>query len=183
MQKQPLTTISTRQEWRRQLEGMGYANDLLRQSSLLAERGPDYLSGVICPAVRAGRIQFYFDAEGRCAAYVIWALLPPVIEDSLLAGELLAAEQLLPEAEGRLWLIDLVAPRGHVMEVLADLRDRVFCNEHSLRYFRIKHGRRIVKEVTRDPRLNFFRPVLQPTWHCTLEACGFCRPRWEISAT
>lgn len=184
MSTQPLNTITAPQDWQRQLQGLGYASDLMRQCPALLERGPEYLSRVIWPAMRAGRIQFYFDADGRSAAYVVWARLPPATEVRLLAGEAVGTEQLLPGADGQLWVIDLVAPRGHVRAVLADLRDRVFGAERAVRYFRLKQGRRIVKEIERDTRLGFFRPgeATGPAWRCALEACSFCRPRWDVSA-
>lgn len=178
MQNGTLNQALSPQDWHRQLEGLGHVTGLLQQCRSLSGRSLAYLSKVIWPALRTGRIQFYFDADGKRAAYAVWAYLPPESEELLLSREPVELEALALGDGGSLWLIDLVAPRGHVRYVLDDLRDRLFSAQNSVRYFRIKNGRRIVKEVERDRRRSFFKTRSDNAWRCGQQECPFCRPCW-----
>ena len=148
---------------RDQAVSLGLACSVMRHSPLHVEHPVKYLYSVIEPALRHNYVKFYYSLNGDVVAYVAWAFLAPDVEQKFMReGRWALHESEWNEGESA-WIVDLVAPYGHVREVLRDLRDTVFAGQQRLRYFRAKRGRAICKEVSRDSHCYFLRQPVAAT--------------------
>lgn len=116
----------------------------------------NYLQHLIIPAIRHQQIQFYFDSDNKPVAYVIWGFLSERTEQGLLQSQVPKLHVSDWNDGESLWILDLVAPLGHVAEVLGHMRDVLFRESSSVRYLKFKHGRVIAKELSRADSLSFF---------------------------
>ena len=136
---------------------IGYVTALMARSQSHARLDFSVIRTLVTPAIRHRQLKVYFDEDGTPVGYVIWVRVAADVEARFLSGAPTALHESEWNEGNRLWVIDLLAPLGHVRYILRDLRDNVFRDQHCARYFRVKDNRRLVKEVVRDPRLSFFR--------------------------
>ena len=76
------------------------------------------------PPIAANQCSLYI-LDGRYIGFVTWAYLSDQVADNFLAGR----AKLMPEhwTGGRTpWIIDLIAPFGHVREMVTHLRNDIF---------------------------------------------------------
>lgn len=79
----------------------------------------------LAPPARLDQLLFAFNSQGLATGYVAWAYLTEEVSDALAADP----DRLLDLAEWnegcRLWIMDLVAPRGGASVLLQRLRTRL----------------------------------------------------------
>jgi hemolysin-activating ACP:hemolysin acyltransferase len=135
---------------------LGFAAQLLSRSKAHAPFSLMYLSSVVAPAIEKRLIKFYFGHEGQPVGYVIWAFLETDVEERFLeTGQWDLHESEWKEGSS-LWIVDFLAPYGHLSRIMKDLRDKVFKSQKTLRYSRSKNGQVICKELSRDSKCSFF---------------------------
>jgi len=115
---------------------IGYAMHLLSQSPLARHRQTHYANAILAPAIAHQRINFYFDEDGAPAAFVVWANLAPDVEERVFATSKLDLHFSEWNEGSSLWILDLVAPFGHLKYVLQHARDVLFRNEPRVRFMR-----------------------------------------------
>lgn len=77
----------------------------------------------VVPAIQLEQIAIFFDRLGRPVAYATWAFLGDEVAQRMSRDEINVLH-LSEWNEGlQLWLIDLVAPYGHVWQVCRELRN------------------------------------------------------------
>ena len=141
---------------RRDCTLLGHACALMAASPSHAQLPHAYLADIVIPAITHGQLKVWFNEDGVAVGYVIWARLAPDVERrAMQTGQFSLHESEWNEGD-TLWILDFLAPLGHLRYMLADLRDHVFAHEEAVRYLRLKNNRRMAKEVQRDPRLSFF---------------------------
>lgn len=158
MRKSALSVYTTpSDEFKSVAEQCGYACVLMSLSHTHANRPMQYLTEVIEPAIAQKNIKFYFNDEGQVVGYVVWAYLASDVENRFLkTGQL----NLHPSEwnEGiSLWIIDLLSPFGNIKHILRSLRDTLFPDTLTIRYFRVKKGKIIVKQISRGSCSHFFK--------------------------
>jgi hemolysin-activating ACP:hemolysin acyltransferase len=148
---------------------IGYAMFLLSQSPGGAKRQISYLQSVLSPALQTRQVCFLFDEDGRVVAYLIWAYIAPDVENRILTSfhfDLHISEW----NEGTsLWIVDLVAPYGHLKNVLRFVRDELFCDEQEVRYLRTNKKRSYAVKYSRDNFLGCLRSMPPAPSYCL---CG-----------
>lgn len=136
---------------------LGYAATLMRFSPLHRSYPIAYLATHIEPAIHHGFMKAYFNNGGELVAFVAWAFVAPDVEKKFMqTGRWDLHDSEWNEGKS-LWIIDLIAPFGHIHSVMKDLRDNEFKHEPHLRYYRIKQKRAISKELSRNSPCHFFR--------------------------
>lgn len=136
---------------------VGFACKLMAASTVHAQYNMAYVHRIIAPAMRHRCIKFYFNSRGEAVGYVIWAHVAPDVENEFLKSGAWTLHISEWNEGDSLWIVDLVAPFGHINEILQDLRDVVFPSHQSIRYFRVKGSKAISKEVSRHGHCHFFR--------------------------
>jgi cytolysin-activating lysine-acyltransferase len=103
-------------------EQLGLVTALWSQASSHRHMKVGKLTQSVETAIHHGHIGFAFDNEGAPLAYWTWALL----SDDVVARLLDNPRTVLHESEWtegeRLWIMDFVAPRGHVRDVVRHIR-------------------------------------------------------------
>jgi hemolysin-activating ACP:hemolysin acyltransferase len=147
----------------------GYAIALLSQSPQGMNRSISYVQTILTPAIMTRQICFLFNEAGDPVAYLIWAYLAPDVERRVLTSfrfDLHVSEW----NEGTsLWVVDLVAPQGHLKHVLRFARDKLFQDESKVRYLRENQRFRRAIEHTREKLLGCLRSMPPASIHCR---CG-----------
>ena len=134
----------------------GYALDLISTSPQMG-RPAVVMRELLIPAIKHDFIKFYFNCDGVVVGYVIWAFLAIETEQRIIrTGSLQLHPSEWNEGES-LWILDFIARPGHAKYILAHLRDDLFHDPESLRYFRCRNKQLIIKEVSRLSKLTFFR--------------------------
>ena len=90
--------------------------------------------------IRLNQALFVASPEGRPVGYATWAFLEDETGARVRDGTL---DFLSPEDwnDGEhLWIIDLVAPHGHLRQVIAALRERLAATHERFEYVRERHG-------------------------------------------
>lgn len=134
----------------------GFALPLLAERMGQPSQSFSWHADRVSAVIAASQSTLTFDRFGQLCGYVSWAQVSPDVNDRLLrhGTQTLAPEEIL---SGSLtWIIDLCAMHGELNKVLADLRDRWLGDADHVTYFRVKHGRRIAKRVSRLDRTSFF---------------------------
>lgn len=98
----------------------------------------------------------YFDRFGKPSAFVAWILLNDSDRNSLLRDGTFPMSVQAASNGSHLCLLDFEAAPGSGRAVLEDLRDQLFAGIDACLYYRIKHGRRIFKLVSRASTASFF---------------------------
>jgi hemolysin-activating ACP:hemolysin acyltransferase len=107
-----------------------------------------YIDRIVLPAIRHRSFKFYFNSRGDEVAFAAWANLAPGVEDQFLRNrqwDLHISEW--NEGEN-LWIIDLVAPHGHLRKIIEDL-DGIFHRFNTVSYCRAKRGQVLQKTWAR----------------------------------
>jgi cytolysin-activating lysine-acyltransferase len=79
------------------------------------------------PPVMLGQCKFWFN-EGRLTAFATWAYLSDECDERIRTTFADPDDQAWNSGR-KLWIIDLVAPYGNVMEVVKDLQKTAFINQ------------------------------------------------------
>ncbi len=131
---------------------VGIATNILRYA--LVPYTFSYIDRVVQPALRHRSIKFYFNKRGDEVGFAAWAYLAPGVEEQFVRRgqwDLHIGEW----NEGdRLWIIDLVAPHGHLRKIIEDL-DKIFDKFRTVSYCRVKNGKVLQKSWMRDGRNRF----------------------------
>lgn len=129
---------------------IGYAMHLLSRSARGRQRPAAYVDTTLIPAIEHGQVAFLFDEDGSPAAFVVWARLAPDVEKRLMSASRIDLHLSEWNEGSSLWVLDLVAPLGHLKYVLQHLRDVLFAHEPQVRYMR--QARRLVRvlEISRE---------------------------------
>ncbi len=136
---------------------LGFAAQLMADSTHHAALPASYLRKVIEPAFQHRQMKFYFNGDGDPVGYVIWVMAAPDVERRFLrSGQWNLHKSEWNEGETP-WIIDFLVPYGNLRQVLRDLRDDVFRAHRAVRYARIKGQRLVSKEISRDIPSYFFR--------------------------
>ena len=134
----------------------GYACLLMSVAAGHRERTVTNLRSLLEPAIAHGQLKLYFNDNGNPVAYVAWALLDGQVEDRVLSEGRLDLHHSEWNEGQSLWIVDFVAPFGHLRHVLADLRDNVFRERAQLRYCRRRNGAVVHRCISRSMRASFF---------------------------
>jgi|688.fasta_scaffold317212_1 cytolysin-activating lysine-acyltransferase len=132
----------------KQAEQLGYGTMLCRSARLDEKRFVTALI-TLSQAIEHSQVQFYFNDNGKVVGYVCWGRLSPDVELRLLRGN---AELHISEwNEGEVfWIIDLVAPFGHLRRILSMFSKTIGGNAEIVRYVRVtSKGRRIARSIIR----------------------------------
>lgn len=117
---------------------VGGVTALLVKANLSDRLNVSYFRSIVRPAFLHQKIKCYFDASGAVAAYVVWCSLTEEVDRRLITT-FKPSLHISEWNEGeQLWIIDLVAPFGHLKYVLKDLSENVFCDIATARYLRSK---------------------------------------------
>jgi hemolysin-activating ACP:hemolysin acyltransferase len=107
-----------------------------------------YIDRVVQPALRHRSIKFYFNNRGNEVGFAVWAFLAPGVENQFLQrGQWDLHISEWNEGESP-WIIDLIAPHGHLRKIIEDL-DKIFEKFETVNYCRIKRGKVFQKSWTR----------------------------------
>lgn len=117
----------------------------------------DKLANLLC-ALETSQYDFYFDSLGRNIGFLTWALVNPETSLALMTKGAAVMGQYDRNSGSDLWIIDFFALDKSVRDIIADLRDATFPDYQYLTYFRYKHGRRLVKQISREDQTSFFAP-------------------------
>lgn len=129
---------------------IGHAIDILARSKLGSLRSIRYAENTLIPAIRHEQIEFIFDEDRTPVSYVIWACLTADVEDRIITKSIQTLH-LSEWNEGEsIWIIDLVAPLGHLKYVMKHLRDRLFSQVGRVRFARVKKNTIRVLEIERS---------------------------------
>lgn len=91
------------------------------------------------PPIRLRQIQFLFSDEGRPLGFATWAYVTSETAHRLRSG---AAPTIEDWNDGdQLWMMDVVAPYGHVRELSAKVRCRLSFRDGSFYYSDARNGR------------------------------------------
>jgi cytolysin-activating lysine-acyltransferase len=126
----------------------GYAATVMRHSPLHFKYPMSYFATLIEPALLHDQIKFYFNLRGEPVGFVIWAYLAPDVEERFLRTgnwDLHISEW---NEGSSFWIVDFAAPFGHAFSIIRDLKNSVLSSQRVIRYFRLKKGIVIAKEVT-----------------------------------
>lgn len=152
---------------------IGYAMHLLSQSPRARHRQALYVNMILAPALEHRQIAFYFDEDGAPAAFVVWVHLAADVEQRIMSTSKLDLHFSEWNEGSSLWIMDLVAPRGHLKYVLRHARDVLFRDEPQVRYVR-QVGRFVrVLEISRDKLSGCLRslPPAPPPCRCRRSIC------------
>jgi cytolysin-activating lysine-acyltransferase len=138
-------------------QAVGYACMVMAAAPVHAERQMHCVRSVIEPAVAHKTIRFYFNEGGRPVGYVAWALLGAEAERRVLKTARTDLHMSEWTEGDSLWIIDMLAPFGHLKHIMRDLRDVLFAEHAQVRYCRRKQGKAIAKQIGRDSRCSFMR--------------------------
>lgn len=150
---------------------LGYVLRLLGKAASHRQRALGPLLAMATHANAQGNSKLYFNAEGQVVGYVAWAFLAVPTERRILAT---AGAIVLDPTEWNdghtAWIIDFCALPGHLKPILKDMRDHVFRDQETVRYYREKTGRaRLYKEVSRGQYGSFWDAAPEPAPTCE---CG-----------
>jgi hemolysin-activating ACP:hemolysin acyltransferase len=148
---------------------LGFMAMIMGRSAAHQRYPQAFLSNMLSHALLQKTIKIYVDCDGNPVGYVVWAYLESSTEQRILRTDNILLDRTEWNEGDSLWIIDLAAPSGHIDYILRDLRDKVFKDEHRLRYFRLKGGRKVFKETSRSCCSYFFRPPQQAPTVCR---CG-----------
>lgn len=129
-------------------------------------------------AISVEQIKLYFARDGQPVAYASWALLAEEVERRIarLGFPLLHVSEW---NEGSLlWIVDLVAPYGHLPYVLCDLRDEVFSEHQKACYLRTKGEGHVAREIRRSSIASIVRKRTIPMLAGVTEL-----PGWRAEGT
>lgn len=129
---------------------LGYAAHLLSQSPKAKDRPLQYVQQVIAPAIAHQQLRLLFDENGAPAAFIVWARLAPDVERRILTSSSIALNFSEWNEGSSLWLLDLIAPRGHLPYVLQHARDVLFKGEQRVRYLRQTRSGARAMEISRN---------------------------------
>jgi cytolysin-activating lysine-acyltransferase len=133
---------------RKQAELLGYGIMLCR-SARLNEKRLEVSLKTLSQAIEHEQVQFYFNDNGKVVGYVCWARLSPDVELRLLRGHI---ELHISEwNEGEVfWIVDLVAPFGHLRRILSKFSKSICENAELVRYARVtSRGRLVARSLAR----------------------------------
>ncbi|MBX9798745.1 MAG: toxin-activating lysine-acyltransferase [Burkholderiaceae bacterium] len=140
-------------------EQYGFACYLMSVAPSHASRPIGSIATILYPAVQLNQIKFYFDDLGTPVGYIVWAYLADDVQQRYFQTGSFDLHLSEWNEGNSLWILDFVAPKGHLRYILRDLRDRLFREDHSVRYARVKRGRKVAKEISRASKSHFFKPV------------------------
>lgn len=130
----------------RQATQLGYYVLLHRQSHPSTPLDPGHLSRCVLPAIRQKRIAFYFDAFNQVAGCVIWAFVADDVRERLFRyGKFHLHESEWNEGED-LWIVELMAPFGHLKYMLRDLYETRFKEMPTISYLRTTRAGSVVMQ-------------------------------------
>lgn len=114
-------------------------------------RATSYFDNRIFPAIALNQIQFYFNDNGAVVGYVVWAFLTPEVADRLSRchDERLHISEWNEGEE--LWILDIVAPRGHFWKIKSELFSVKFSQFCRASYSRNVGGKVICAQFSRVP--------------------------------
>lgn len=155
---------------------IGDAALVMGASKIHSQYPLSYLKKSILEAIRQGNIKFYFDIDGLPVGYVTWAYLDHQSQMELLKSHGISVRPIDWNCGDLLWIVDLLAPFGHIKYILRDLRDEVFSDQLKIRYFRLKKQICIAKEISRESNSYFFKypQSIQNRCACGRKNCPVC---------
>jgi hemolysin-activating ACP:hemolysin acyltransferase len=145
-------------------ERLGLATELLCRARKPNDYSLDYLRTRIVPAIVLGQIYFVFEERCQVVAMWTWAYLAPDVE-TRLQRDPHSILHLSEWNEGAsLWIMDLIAPFGHIREVIRFLRKGFFFGHEyasTIRIdrrgiFRVKRWVAGEREYSKVPRASRF---------------------------
>jgi len=135
---------------------IGEAIILISRSKFHSQLPLAYVKLMLLEAIHRKRIRFYFNPVGMMVGYVIWALPEGSVLQRIVFKQ---CPVIFPnEWDGgrTVVIVDFLAPVGNLTYILRDMRDSLFRAVSSVVYPRIKAGKLILKEVSRDSKSHFF---------------------------
>lgn len=119
----------------------------------------DQAISILHAALMTGQYRLYVDAKGRPSAALIWAFLDKgMAEEYLSKGRLpnVAAWTSGPD----LWLLNIIAPGGHLRQVIKDIEGELFAGHDLIHVLRpSRHGDRRVVAFGRDGKVRILRKL------------------------
>jgi hemolysin-activating ACP:hemolysin acyltransferase len=109
--------------------------------------------------INLGQVRVFHNDFGQCMGYVTWARVAEEVHHRLVSDPMAKLHEFEWNEGDRLWIMDLLVPKGSIRPVLATFRDQLFQDAEEICYFRFKRGLRICRSVARDQRLSFFKHV------------------------
>ncbi|RQP23681.1 toxin-activating lysine-acyltransferase [Piscinibacter terrae] len=141
---------------RRNCTLLGLVSGLMSEAPSHSHLPWAHVSTVLIPAISHRQVKVYFNEDGDPVGYVVWAHLADDVERrAMQTGQFSLHESEWNEGN-TLWVLDLLALPGHLKYMLRDMRDSLFASDEAVRYLRIKHNRRMAKEIGREERFGFF---------------------------
>lgn len=132
-------------------------------SSTHTTRTAQQLFSVVDPATAHQQIKFYFNDTGKPVGYVVWAFLAKEAQNRFLRTKNFELHVSEWDEGDALWIIDLLAPFGHIKYILRDLRDNLFPEQREITYYRQKNGEIIFKQMSRDSHSFFLSQTRKVT--------------------
>jgi cytolysin-activating lysine-acyltransferase len=156
---------------------LGYAAALLASIARRPHMPMPAAIRLLDVAIGFDQFKLYLTGYGRPVAYVAWAFLSHDVEQRITRTK----SPLLHVSEwnegSSLWIMDLVAPHGHLSFVLRDLRDALFREHQTVRYVRMSRQRFVVKKLGRESPASFFTKKTVPALAGPAEL-----PGWRLDA-
>lgn len=132
-------------------ECLGLATELVCRAPRRANYTLSYITLRLLPAIVHEQIHFAFEQRGTPVALWIWAFLAPDVERRIMRD----ARSPLHESEwnegGNLWVLDLIAPYGHMHDVIRFIRQDFFTGYKTLQSAR--------KLSNGETRITLWRPL------------------------
>lgn len=132
-------------------EQLGLATDLICSAPTSAQYDLRYIRLRVQPAIMHDQICFGFDERGRALAFWIWGFLAPDVEKRLLSNPRATLHESEWNEGGSLWILDIVAPYGHVRDVVYFVRRHFFDGYERAFSARAKRSGRIKVSEWRRP--------------------------------
>jgi hemolysin-activating ACP:hemolysin acyltransferase len=125
---------------------MADAINLMTISNWHKSYKPNDVSRYICTPIMNDRAMWYFDdEEGTLQGFLTWAFLDKDAEEAYLNKSRPLEWEDWNRLEGNLWIIDMIAPYGNVLEMVRQSKkwfEDTFGETHSVAYFK-RNSKRI----------------------------------------
>lgn len=116
---------------------LGYASLLLSRNPSHFSLPIRYINDMIFFAISNRKIRYFFNHDGDVVAYIAWAFIGEDVERKVIRDGRFDLHLSEWDEGTSLWIVDLLAPYGHVKNVISWFRNNVSLGQR-VRYFRLR---------------------------------------------
>lgn len=116
---------------------LGYAGLLMSRNPSHFALPIRYINDTIFFAIANRKIHFFFNHDGEVVGYIAWAFISDDIEEKIIKSGRFNLHLSEWDEGTSLWVVDLLAPYGHVKNVISWFRKSVSLGQR-VRYFRLR---------------------------------------------